>query len=133
MNTNTHDPRHATGAPARTAEPSKPLPATTDKPKIYVYPVWTAGDVDQPADPTRGIETYGGDVSGAAVAEDGTYLAGHLSSSMGWFRHDMGLASNWKHDKYAAHYPDGYELVEAEPPDDVMAKNSAKDPAEAQS
>lgn len=45
-----------------------------------------------------------------AMAEDGNVLAGHLSSSEMWARHDIGVTSDWKHDNYAAHYPDGYEL-----------------------
>lgn len=51
---------------------------------------------------------------GLALGEDGCFLASHVSSSPGWFRHDMGLASTWKHEAYSAHYPDGYELVEVE-------------------
>ena len=51
-------------------------------------------------------------VTGAALSEDGHFLAGHLSSSEGWFRHDMGLTSNWKHKEYEKHYPNGYELIE---------------------
>lgn len=50
--------------------------------------------------------------TGAALAEDGTWLAGHVSSSRGFFRHDMGLTSDWKHGHYLAHYPNGFELVE---------------------
>lgn len=46
-----------------------------------------------------------------AMAEDGTCLAGHLSSSEGFARHDIGITSDWKHEHYRAHYPDGYELV----------------------
>ena len=49
---------------------------------------------------------------GAAVSEDGAHLAGHTSSSLDWLRHDMGIDGNWKHDKYAAHYPTGYQLVD---------------------
>jgi hypothetical protein len=51
------------------------------------------------------------DVIGYAIAEDGEGLASHLSSSESFARHDMGLTSTWKHDVYAAKYPDGYELV----------------------
>jgi hypothetical protein len=47
----------------------------------------------------------------AALAEDGYCLAGHLSSSEGWAKHDIGIGSDWKHEQYKAHYPDGYELV----------------------
>jgi hypothetical protein len=46
-----------------------------------------------------------------AIAEDGHCLAGHLSSSLGWAQHDIGITSDWKHENYAEHYPDGYELV----------------------
>lgn len=64
------------------------------KPKIFV---WT--------------QPYGHDVIGYALAEDGVALASHLSSSEMWARHDMGIDGDWKHDRYRAHYPDGYELV----------------------
>lgn len=55
-------------------------------------------------------------IEGMALCEDGHYLAGHVSSSYGFFRHDMGLTGEWKHDLYKAHCPDGYELVEVENP-----------------
>lgn len=64
------------------------------KPKIYVF--------------VNG--RMGRDVISAALAEDGTCLAGHMSSSIGFVEHDMGITSDWKHDAYAAHYPGGYEL-----------------------
>lgn len=51
-----------------------------------------------------------GDVSGYALAEDGTGLASHLSSNESWSKHDMGLTSNWHHDSYTEHYPDGFVL-----------------------
>ena len=47
---------------------------------------------------------------GMALAEDGCFLASHVSSSPAWARHDMGLTSDWKHTAYKAHYPDGYEV-----------------------
>lgn len=50
------------------------------------------------------------DVIGEALAEDGIGLASHLSSNIDFSKHDMGLTSDWKHDTYAEHYPDGYEL-----------------------
>lgn len=46
-----------------------------------------------------------------AMAEDGTVLAGHGSSNEGWAIHDIGIRGECKHDKYSAHYPDGYELI----------------------
>jgi hypothetical protein len=49
---------------------------------------------------------------GSALGEDGQGLANHLSSNKIWVRHDMGLTGKWKHDKYAAAYPNGFELVD---------------------
>jgi len=46
-----------------------------------------------------------------AMAEDGNVLASHVCSTPGWAVHDLGLTSDWKHDKYDTYYPDGYELV----------------------
>lgn len=58
-------------------------------------------------------KTPWGDVVSSALAEDGTVLAGHCSSSIGWARHDMGVhPDGWKHDDYVKHYPDGYEVVD---------------------
>lgn len=54
--------------------------------------------------------SVGGDVMGYALAEDGVCLASHLSSDKYFSMHDMGLHSDWKHDKYREHYPDGFEL-----------------------
>ena len=54
--------------------------------------------------------TVGGDVIGYALADDGHALASHLSSNVGFSQHDMGLTSDWKHDKYKEHFPDGFEL-----------------------
>jgi hypothetical protein len=56
---------------------------------------------------------FGSDVVGCAVAEDGTVLpASHISSNEQWCRSDMGAirGSKQKHDVYAAHYPDGFEV-----------------------
>jgi hypothetical protein len=46
-----------------------------------------------------------------ALSEDGNGLAGHLSSNEGWAKHDIGINSDWKHEKYKEKYPDGYELI----------------------
>lgn len=51
-----------------------------------------------------------GDVASVAVSEDGRFLASHISSGPTWAKHDMGLTSNWKHEMYAAAYPEGWEL-----------------------
>lgn len=49
-----------------------------------------------------------------AVSEDGHAIAGHCSSSLGFARRDMGLTPHcdWQHDKYYAHYPQGYQVVD---------------------
>lgn len=57
------------------------------------------------------------DVEGCALGEDGQGLATHLSSNIDWSKHDMGLTSDWKHDHYAKVYPEGYELVWIDNPD----------------
>jgi hypothetical protein len=46
-----------------------------------------------------------------ALAEDGNVLAGHTSSNEYWAQHDIGINSDWKHEKYKEHFPDGYELI----------------------
>lgn len=49
--------------------------------------------------------------SAIAMAEDGHVLAGHVCSSHGFIMHDMGVDEDgWKRDKYAEHYPDGFEV-----------------------
>lgn len=62
------------------------------------------------------------DVIGYALCEDGEVIASHLSSNTGYARHDMGLTSDWKHEKYKSHCPDGYALVDliGVPPADLM-------------
>lgn len=58
-----------------------------------------------------------GDVIGYALAEDGHCLASHLSSNKNFSKHDMGTTSDWKHDLYSKHYPDGFELEWVNDPD----------------
>lgn len=54
-----------------------------------------------------------------AIAEDGVCLAGHICSHHGYAAYDMGIVENGrKRDLYAAHYPDGFEVVWV-PPDAV--------------
>ncbi len=48
-------------------------------------------------------------VIGVALAEDGTGLAQHLSTSTNWARHDLTQPEHLT--TYAAHYPTGYELI----------------------
>ena len=52
-----------------------------------------------------------GDYIAMALAADGQGLAQHLSSSLAFAKHDIGLTSGWKHDIYKKAYPDGYTLV----------------------
>ena len=76
-----------------------------EKPKIYLYCIHTGTG--------RGIvrgSTPGGDVMGYALAEDGTILTSHYSSNESFSKHDMGLTSDWKHEIYEEHYPNGFEL-----------------------
>ena len=73
--------------------------------KIFLWCVATGTGSGRVTD-----STVGGDVIGYAMAENGEVLASHLSSDEDFSKHDMGLTSDWKHDKYMAHYPDGYEL-----------------------
>lgn len=63
-----------------------------------------------------------------ALAEDGTALAEHYSANKIFSRFDMGLTSqrSAKHKVYAAHYPDGYELVDlVDASDEDLAANIA--------
>lgn len=50
-----------------------------------------------------------------ALAEDGTAIASHISSSIAWSEKDMGLDALYpasaKHASYAQHYPNGYQLI----------------------
>lgn len=77
------------------------IKAITHKPKIYVFI-------------NSGRETNF--IQGIAVAEDATIIARHISSSECFFKHDMGLTSDWKHDLYKEKYPAGFELVLIEDP-----------------
>lgn len=54
--------------------------------------------------------------SALAICEDGHCLAGHTCSSEGWAQHDLGIGSDWKHDKYREHCPNGFELVWVDDP-----------------
>ena len=50
--------------------------------------------------------------NGIAMAEDGEVVANHVSSSIDWAKHDLGFFnSDWQHQHYLKHCPEGYELV----------------------
>lgn len=69
-------------------------------PKIYIYCVHNAGLHDT-------------DVVGYALAEDGSALKQHMSSSLDLLRRDMGIgAPFFEPDAYKDHYPHGYELID---------------------
>lgn len=53
---------------------------------------------------------WAGDYLGVGMAEDGAVLASHVSSSETWLAHDLGATSQCEHERYAAHYPDGFEV-----------------------
>jgi hypothetical protein len=68
-----------------------------DKPKIYAF------------SNVRG----GGDGIAYAMAEDGTVLGSHWCSHERYVPHDLGVTEGSRpdrHETYAAHYPDGYEM-----------------------
>lgn len=67
------------------------------------------------------------DVIPLAVAEDGHILASHYCSHKAYVAHDMGITSNWKHDAYNEHYPDGWELewIESEDAPNHIGLNEA--------
>ena len=51
---------------------------------------------------------------GYALTETGIGICSHMSSSVEFSKHDLGLTSNWKHDLYEEYSP--YELVWVENP-----------------
>lgn len=53
-----------------------------------------------------------------ALCEDGHCLAGHLSSCEGWAKHDIGINSDWKHENYKEHCPEGYDLIWVDDPEE---------------
>ena len=57
-----------------------------------------------------------GDVGVMAICEDGLILASHTSSNEKFAKHDIGITSQRKHDLYAAHCSNGYELEWVESP-----------------
>jgi hypothetical protein len=51
-----------------------------------------------------------------AMAEDGHVLASHVSSNDSFAHHDIGHTSDWKHEHYGEHYPNGYAIEWVEDP-----------------
>lgn len=75
-------------------------------PEIYVF---INGEVDQ---------RFGGGITVTALSQDGEFLTGHLCTNVGFAYHDMGLTSDWKHDKYRERYGDNYTVIWCDDPDD---------------
>lgn len=51
--------------------------------------------------------------SAVLLAEDGTYLGGHVCSAEGYMPHDLGIIAGARpdrHETFRAHYPDGYRM-----------------------
>jgi hypothetical protein len=95
----------------------------------HLYQQWANGEGRQqdPSKPAIYCFLNGGSPEWwnvSAVAEDGEGLAGHVCSSPVFFKHDLGLTSDWKHDKYREKYPEGYRLVWVER-DDLVNRTAA--------
>ena len=54
-----------------------------------------------------------GGLEGVLLAEDGTYLGGHLCSDEGYMPHDLGVEEGSRpdrHETFRKHYPNGYRM-----------------------
>lgn len=60
-----------------------------------------------------------------AVTEDGTCLASHCCSHPGFGPGDIGVTTNWKHELYWAHYPNGFVMEWVEDPKSHDGLNAA--------
>jgi len=61
--------------------------------------------------------------SAVLLAEDGTWLGGHICSAEGYMPHDLGVLEGTRpdrHERFRKHYPDGYRMVFV-PYDDVRS------------
>lgn len=66
-----------------------------------------------------------GDMLVESLCEDGTFLSQHFSSSVSFAKHDIGINSDWQHDKYKEHCPEGFELIWVDDPEDSEEMNAA--------
>jgi hypothetical protein len=90
------------------------------KPKIYAFQ--TGGGLDR-------------DVYGMALAEDGQVLTSHLSTNLDYLKGDLGFLETSmgkiKREKFAEHYPDGFEVIWLDNPQEdagymaALARNQA--------
>lgn len=60
-----------------------------------------------------------------ALSEEGHFITGHISSTVDFAKHDIGLTSNWKHELYEKYYPDGYGLLWVDDPENNEELNEA--------
>lgn len=55
-----------------------------------------------------------GFLSAVAIAEDGKVLGGHMCSTEGYMKHDLGILEGTRNDRheesYKVHYPNGYRM-----------------------
>ncbi len=61
---------------------------------------------------------YSGWWTVVALAEDGEILTKYICSHENYFKHDIGITSDWQHNKYKQKYPNGYELIWVDEPED---------------
>lgn len=57
------------------------------------------------------------------LAEDGTYLGGHVCSHECYMEHDLGILEGTRddrHEGFRKHYPDGYRMAFVDPKDDRL-------------
>lgn len=74
--------------------------------KIYIAGIYT-GSNSYGVIRDAGID---GDIMGYAIY-NGEVIQCHFSSGLTWLKHDMGLTSDWYHDRYKEVCGDDYELV----------------------
>ncbi len=60
-----------------------------------------------------------------SICEDGHCLSQHISSSIGFAKHDIGINSDIKHENYKKHCPEGYELIWVDDPKDCPELDAA--------
>jgi hypothetical protein len=60
-----------------------------------------------------------GDLGVVALADNGMCVGGHVSSSLSFAKHDIGINSTWHHEDYKKEFPDGYELIWKDNPNDL--------------
>jgi hypothetical protein len=65
---------------------------------------------------------------GHIIAEDGTYLGGHICSNERFMLGDLGIIDGWqngRHERFKSHYPSGYKM-DFVPARDVLSHEGLK-------